>query len=212
LADIVLSTTMAFFLGLLISWVYIATHRGVSYSPSLVLSMIILPMVTGLVMMVIGNNLARAFGLVGAMSIIRFRTAVKDVRDTAFVFFSLAAGMATGTGNHLVGIGGTLIVVLLIGILHVARHTIPGRPEYMLQFNILAGEEPRKPYLGLFDTYLRTSSLIHVKSVRLGESLQLSFHVALKDPSQVERFIGDLSALEGMDRIILSYADESGET
>jgi len=211
LADILINTVCAFLLGLFVSWVYRATHRGVSYSHSLIESMVILPMITGLVMMVIGNNLARAFGLVGAMSIIRFRTAVKDVRDTAFVFYALAAGMATGTGNLLVAVAGTLIAGLLIAISHIIRQVSPTKSEYILQFNVVAGEEPRKPYLPLFDRYLRISSLIHVKSVRLGEALQLSFYVSLKDPTQTERFVSELSALEGLNRVNLSYGDETGK-
>ncbi|MBD3334033.1 MAG: DUF4956 domain-containing protein [Candidatus Eisenbacteria bacterium] len=211
LADILINTGMAFLLGLFISWVYRGTHRSVSFNYSLVLSMIILPMIVGIVMMVIGNNLARAFGLVGAMSIIRFRTAVKDVRDTAFVFFALAAGMAAGTGNLLVGAAGTLFIGMLIAILHLSRHGRPRQAEYILQFNVVAGEEARKPYLPIFDRYLRQSSLIHVKSVRLGEALQLSFYVALKEAREGQRFVSELSALEGINRVVLSYGEEAGE-
>jgi uncharacterized membrane protein YhiD involved in acid resistance len=209
--DILISTVTAFLLGLYIAWVYRATHRGVSYSPSLVHSMVILPMITGIVMMVIGNNLARAFGLVGAMSIIRFRTAVKDVRDTAFVFYALAAGMATGTGNLLIGIGGTLLVGLLVTLLHLGRHAVPKRDEFVLQFNVTSAEERRRAYLPIFEKYLRRSSLLHVRSVRLGEALQLSFYVVLRDRDRVEAFINELSALEGLDRVTLTATEEVGE-
>ena len=64
------------------------------------LTLIFVTVITAMVVMVIGNNLARAFALVGAMSIIRFRTVVKDTKDTAFVFFALASGLATGTSSY----------------------------------------------------------------------------------------------------------------
>ena len=101
--DIVINIIIAFILGVIISWIYRRTHRGYSYSNSFISTLTILSMVTAFVMMVIGNNIARAFSLVGALSIIRFRTAVKDTRDTAFVFLSLAVGMAVGTGSRQPG-------------------------------------------------------------------------------------------------------------
>ncbi|MCD6359668.1 MAG: DUF4956 domain-containing protein [Armatimonadetes bacterium] len=76
-------------LSFMISGIYIITYKGYSYSPTFVHTLIVVSMVTSLVIMVIGSNLARAFGLVGAMSIIRFRTALKDTRDIAFVFWTL---------------------------------------------------------------------------------------------------------------------------
>ena len=69
-----------------------------------------------MVIMIIGNNLARAFALVGALSIIRFRTVVKDTKDTAYIFWSLAAGMAAGTGSYFLAIIGT-IIILIFGII-----------------------------------------------------------------------------------------------
>ncbi|MDZ7346073.1 MAG: DUF4956 domain-containing protein, partial [candidate division KSB1 bacterium] len=79
--DVLINLVIAFVLGMLIATVYRLTFKGYAYSASLVNTLILITMVTTMVIMVIGNNLARAFGLVGAMSIIRFRTAVKDTRD-----------------------------------------------------------------------------------------------------------------------------------
>ena len=81
--DIVLNMTMGFCLGLVISFVYKATHKGLSYSQSFMLTIVFVTFIVSMVMMVIGNNLARAFALVGALSIIRFRTVIKDTKDTA---------------------------------------------------------------------------------------------------------------------------------
>ena len=99
--EILINLAASFILALAIAFTYRTTHRGLSYSQSFVLTLIFVTVITSMVVMVIGNNLARAFALVGAMSIIRFRTVVKDTKDTAFVFFALASGLAAGTSSYL---------------------------------------------------------------------------------------------------------------
>src|SRR5882672_2363406 len=103
--------------GIVIALVYRFTYRGASYSATFVNALVLLALITSVVILVIGNNLARAFGLVGAMSIIRFRTAVRDVQDIVFIFFSLTVGMAAGVGLNSVAIGGTIFVSVIIILL-----------------------------------------------------------------------------------------------
>ena len=110
LETFIINMIIALLCGLIISLFYKASYRGPHYSTSFVQALVVLSMVTSLVIMVIGNNLARAFGLVGAMSIIRFRTAVKDTQDIVFIFFSLAAGMAAGVGLKLPAFVGTIFI------------------------------------------------------------------------------------------------------
>ena len=109
----------AFACGLLMSWLYRHTYRGTAYSMTFDRSLVTLTIITAIVIAVIGNNLARAFGLVGAMSIVRFRTAVKDAQDLVFIFFSLAVGLASGVGLHILAIGGD--AVRRMGIFVMAR-------------------------------------------------------------------------------------------
>ena len=102
--EILGNMALALALGLLASVVYRATHKGLSYSQSFTLTIVFVTLVVAVIMMVIGSSLARAFALVGALSIIRFRTVVKDTKDTAYVFYGLALGMAAGTSNERVPI------------------------------------------------------------------------------------------------------------
>ena len=81
-ADILINMLLAFILGLFISYIYKITHKGLSYSQSFMLTIVFVALIVSMVMMVIGNNLARAFALVGALTIIRFRTVIKDTKDT----------------------------------------------------------------------------------------------------------------------------------
>ena len=119
--------------GVLISLFYRATYNGVSYSKANVLSIVMLTMVTALVIMVIGNNLARAFGLVGAMSIIRFRTSVKHTQDIMYIFFALAAGLAAGAGMYAIVLAGTVFIGLAMMLLSELAGENPAKREYLLQ-------------------------------------------------------------------------------
>lgn len=105
--------------GFLVSLLYRWTCRGPNYSITFVNALPALSMITAIVIMVIGNNLAHAFGLVGALSIIRFRTAIKDIHDIVFIFifFSLAVGIAAGVGLYSTAIIGTIFIGVSILIL-----------------------------------------------------------------------------------------------
>jgi hypothetical protein len=118
LAGLVLATLLL--LGLVQT--YRATHRGATYSVAFLQSLFILAVCTTLIMVVIGSNIARAFSLVGALSIVRFRTAIKDPRDVGFVFAALAIGMACGTGFYAAAVVFTAflsVLLLVLGRLNV---------------------------------------------------------------------------------------------
>jgi uncharacterized membrane protein YhiD involved in acid resistance len=112
--DIIMAMVVASLLCFVLATVYRVTHRGTSYSQSFLITLFIMAVTTSIVMMIIGSNIARAFSLVGALSIIRFRTAVKDARDTGFLFAAMIAGMACGTKFYLAGIVMTVFVALLV--------------------------------------------------------------------------------------------------
>ena len=117
LTQVALGLILTVILTASIATLYRRTHTGLSYSQSFAFSIVILGTLISMVMMVIGGSLAIAFGALGAFSLVRFRTAVKDPKDTVFVFFSVVVGMATGTGNYGVAILGTVIIGLIILIL-----------------------------------------------------------------------------------------------
>ena len=111
------SLAVALICGVLLSWLYRRTYRGTAYSMTFDRALVTLTVITAIVIMVIGNNLARAFGLVGAMSIVRFRTAVKDAQDLVFIFFSLAVGLASGVGLYTLAVASTLFVGAIISVM-----------------------------------------------------------------------------------------------
>ena len=112
-ADLFIALGLAFVIGIIIAIVYRKTYRGVLYSPSFTLTLIMLTLITTPVVMCIKSDIALSMGMVGALSIVRFRTAVKDPLDTAYMFWALTMGILLGAGLHLIA----LIVVLCISVL-----------------------------------------------------------------------------------------------
>ena len=115
--QIVLNIGIAAVLGFFIFISYYISHRGTIYSKKFNASLVILAALTGTVMTVIGNNIALSLGMVGALSIVRFRTAIKDSRDTVYIFWSIIVGICCGVGDYLVAAVGSAVVFLIILIL-----------------------------------------------------------------------------------------------
>ena len=112
--EMALVMVLSFALSAFIGWIYKTTHRGTSYTQSFVFTLVLNGMIVALVMLVIGSDIARAFSLVGALSIIRFRNAVKETRDVGFIFFTMAIGMAVGTKFFLLAVVGTIFISAVI--------------------------------------------------------------------------------------------------
>jgi len=116
-AIIILNILLSFALQLVIVWVYKKTHRGLSYSQSFLFTLVIIGILGSVIMMVVQNNIIGAFALLGAFSLIRFRTIVKETRDVAFVFFALAMGVAVGTNNYSIALISTTLISGIIFVM-----------------------------------------------------------------------------------------------
>lgn len=195
LGTIVINLILAFALGLVVATVY----RWTADIPENAMTdaLIILCMLIAVVMVVIGDSVARAFSLVGALSIIRFRTVVQDPRDIAFVFFSLAVGMAIGAGSPPVAVIGTFLISVVILGLHRWHTTAADTGEFVLTFQEPLESEYQQSYESLFSEQVVTSRLIDQKTTKLGTA-ELKFNVKLKAPEQWTGFVQALSALENI--------------
>ncbi len=113
--QILINIIFSALIGVLIYLSYYLSHRGTIYSKKFNLSLVVLTVLTGTVMTVIGNNLALSLGMVGALSIVRFRTAIKDARDTMYIFWAIIVGICCGVSDFLVaGIGSGIVFALLL--------------------------------------------------------------------------------------------------
>lgn len=189
--------------GVFIGILYRTTYSGISYSGNYVVSLVMLAMITALVIMVIGNNLARAFGLVGAMSIIRFRTAVKDTQDIMFIFFALAAGLAAGAGMHLISAVGTFFIGVVIYLASVLNEATPVKREYLVQVIYKNAEEPEKELFRVFRKYCSKYKLVNIKSVgEPGENLkEYSYYIVLKSQRRSSEFSNQVNSLPHVNSI-----------
>jgi uncharacterized membrane protein YhiD involved in acid resistance len=113
---ILMNILFSAFLGIVIYLSYYLTHRGTIYSKKFNVSLVVLTVLTGTVMTVIGNNLALSLGMVGALSIVRFRTAIKDSRDTVYIFWAIIVGICCGVGDFLVATIGSAVTFVVLWI------------------------------------------------------------------------------------------------
>lgn len=120
-ADVISSLLMTFVISLLVFWLYKKTFRGVLYTHSFNVSLVIVSLVTSLVIMTISTNLILSLGMVGALSIVRFRTAVKDPLDIVFMFWAIAIGIANGAMQFQLAIVGSVFISIVIILLSRVR-------------------------------------------------------------------------------------------
>lgn len=207
--DVVGALIVAFVCGFMVSLTYRWTYQGSSYAPSFVRSMIFLAMITAVVMLVIGNNLARAFGLVGAMSIIRFRTALKDPQDIVFVFFALATGMAAGVGMHAIALVGTIGIGLAIILTTKSNYAVVHKQSFVLQLSYDAPQNNGEAaYLRVLGEYCKKHELINVRDLEQGDGLDLTFFVNLRNKEQREALTRALGDVPHVHNVNLYYDTE----
>lgn len=196
---------LSFICGLIISFVYKIVYKGTSYTPSYVQSLVLLCIITTIVIAVIGNNLARAFGLVGTMSIIRFRTAVRDITDIVFIFLALSIGLAAGTGAKQIAVTGTLSACIIILILSKINFASPKRNEVLLQFSSLSDKNISSESLQILNSFCKSVKLINIKSNGGGNILESFYHVVMKDSTKSIDLIGELNKIDGINNINLFF-------
>ena len=205
-----ISLLLAFVLGQMAAWAYIYTHQGLSYSRAFVQSVVLLTMIVCMAMMVIGSNIVIAFGLIGALSVIRFRNILKDTRDTAFIFFALIMGMATGTGNYRLAVLGGITFCSVLLYLHWtgfgSRHTSDG----FLRFQTQVGETGLRPVNALLQRYCRSTQLISQRFQESGVG-EIAFRLAMRDPSRGDEMVDELQSLEGISNITFVLHEDQAE-
>ncbi|MCC7011620.1 MAG: DUF4956 domain-containing protein [Planctomycetes bacterium] len=193
----------SFFLSLILAYVYRQTHRGISYSVSLVHTMIIMAITTALIMEIIGSNIARAFSLVGALSIIRFRTAIKEPRDVGFLFGSMAVGMACGTGFFALA---TLFTLFLSPVVYfLFRFKIGAQPtsEMLLKLQLPEGLDHRTVLQEVFYRFVREHSLLSLETIQGGSALELVYSVHLKPEAKESELMDAVRAVNGNRKVVL---------
>jgi uncharacterized membrane protein YhiD involved in acid resistance len=180
LLDIILVMFISFALSLVVAAVYRYTHRGVSYSQSFVHTLVIMGTVVSLIMLIIGSNIARAFALVGALSIIRFRSAVKETRDVAFIFLAMAIGMAVGTRFYLLAAFASVVMSAFVVVLYKFNLFAKEVRERILRIQLPVDRDHEKAFDEPFRAYLEEHRIISVETVRAGVLQEVVYSIVLK--------------------------------
>lgn len=201
--DVVLALVLGFALSAFIGWIYKITHRGSSYTQSFVFTLVLNGMVVAVVMLIVGSNLARAFSLVGSLSIIRFRNAVKETRDVGFIFFTMAVGMAVGTRFYLLAVIVTVVISLIILLMTRFNWFSRQIASQILRVQVPSGAAFDHLFDQAFLKYTSTSELISVDSVHGGVLTELTYSLGLKKPSQVQDFLAEVKKLNGNNKVSL---------
>ena len=190
---------LAFVLSVFIVNIYRWTHANIPQK-SFTDTLIILCMLISIVMVIIGDSIARAFSLVGALSIIRFRTAIQDPRDIGFVFYALAVGMAIGAGNPSVAVLATFLIGLIIlGIYHW-HERFSNNGEFSLEFCLPPDPNLENVYRPVFDKHLIHERLLE-KRIKKTQLVELNFRVKLANPKEWLEFFNELSSIENVTEI-----------
>lgn len=201
--DVALVLTLSFLLSAGIGWIYQFTHRGTSYTQSFVFTLVLNGMVVALVMLIVGSDIARAFSLVGALSIIRFRNAVKETRDVGFIFFTMAIGMAIGTRFYLLGAIAAVFISLVIVLMNRFDWYAREMTSQILRIQVPDGLPFHTIFDNVFLQYTRSSDLISADSVRSGTITELTYSVGLKKSSQMDEFLAEIKNLNGNNPVSL---------
>ena len=210
--DIFITLVLALLLGLVVAFTYRYSVPGRLLSTPLMSSLVLLAVISAMVMMVIGNNVARAFSLVGALAIIRFRTRLRSPWDITFIFLSLAVGIASGVLAYRVAVLGTLVVVLAV----MALQVIPLGPAgtmHLLRCDLAAYQATEAEVLQVFRRHLKRWWLAEVRSLRFGETMSYRYRVILLDDTGYDALLRELADVEGVERLVLDAEDEGvGQT
>ena len=199
-AIIIINLVFVFILELGIAWVYRRTHRTLSYSQSFVSTIILMGVIASLIMMVVTENIVGAFALLGAFSLIRFRTIVKETRDIAFVFFSLAIGVAVGTNNYVVALLGTILISAAILVLNYFNFGSAARGG---DIAVILARAPFTPESkNGWHNFVKMYHVLNIKT--LGEDIrEYTLGVQLKQPSDSSPLVDALKKSPGVQNIEL---------
>ena len=205
--DMLLSLVVAFAISLFIIYIYKKTYTGVVYSKSFALSIMMLSMVTALIIRTINSNLALSLGMVGALSIVRFRTAVKEPVDTAFMFWGIAGGIMAGAGIYLVGVVGSLLLgafflaSYLLGFKYSTRYLL------ILKFDKDAYDKIKDACKHLPKRKMKSNSVYK-------DNMELTFEIELKarDEDTKNKILDDFKNINGLiNASLISYQNDFGE-
>ncbi|MFR9295835.1 MAG: DUF4956 domain-containing protein [Turicibacter sanguinis] len=197
--DTIIALTLAFVIGLFIMAVYKKTFKGVMYSHSFCVSLLALNLITTLIILAITSNVILSLGMVGALSIVRFRSAIKEPLDIAFLFWSISAGIVIGAGLIPLAVFGSLFIGIILD-LFINRQTTDN--PYLLVLSCL-NDESEKEALKTVNAYVK-KHVIKSKTVSAQNGIEVTVEIRLKEMET--KFVNEISQISGVkNAVLVSY-------
>ena len=194
---------VAMLLGGVVAFVYRRTRDASEVSHSFTVTLVLLSILIAMVTQVIGDNVARAFSLVGALSIVRFRTVVRDTQDTAFVIFAVAVGMAVGASHPSVALSG--IGVIGIAAWAMSRGAPSPEPQdpYILEVRVGVGHDAEALVKGPLDAHARTRRLMSISTAKQGLAIEIAYRIELLTDRSAGELVKVLNRTDGVQGVVL---------
>ena len=188
IGTVALHISMAAVLGFLIFVSYYITHRGTIYSKKFNASLVVLTVLTGTVMTVIGNNIALSLGMVGALSIVRFRTAIKDSRDTVYIFWTVIVGICCGVGDYMVALIGSAVTFIVLFILGAIKN------DNRMLIIVRGARNKQSIVTGYIFNIFKNKAILRVKNTT-EDTMELIYEVSSSLLKKIEK---DISITDGI--------------
>ncbi len=211
LAEAVMGFLMAFVVGSSIAALYVGTFQGLSFSKSFVHSLVLSPIVTAIAMTAIDGSLARGIGMMGAFSILRFRSNIRDPRDMFFLFASLALGISCGVGAIAVSFLGLTAFVATILVLSKVPFTQTARFDGVLKFSLTGSGSNKGIISEQLEKICKRFSLVAMRQASQGELINYVYHIKLKKGFDKDELVDSLKAINGVSGISILVRDQEVE-
>jgi len=201
---------LAFCIGHVVSWVYMWTHSGMSYSQMFTALLLVMPVLVALVMMLMASNVLIALGLLAVFAMIRFRNVLKDTRDTTFVLWAIAEGVACGTLRF--GIAVTAAVTLSLIFVYLRLTSFGGRHRYdvILSLEWAGGGDSAESLRPILRRHSLRANLASQHDLE-AEKVDLSYRLLLRDPARSRELLRELEQTAGVARVSLFHRSDEAE-
>lgn len=204
---LLLCVAVGLLIGLLITGAYFIITPKRGRSASFTLSMVILPAIVGVVILLIGGNLARAFSMAGIFTIVRFRSIPGDAKDISFVFLTMATGLAVGLGYLTLGVVVAVLISIAIILVSKTGVGIPKQKEKSLRITVPEDLNYQGIFDEVFSKYTSFCEMQRVKTSNMGTLFELTYDIILKDAAQEKELIDALRCRNGNLPIALSVKE-----
>jgi hypothetical protein len=204
-----LALLIAFCLGHIVSWTYMLTHAGLSYSQMFTSSLLALPVIVAMTMMLLAGNLLVAVGLLSIFAMIRFRNVLKDTRDTTFILWAVVEGVAAGTQRFSIGNIGGLVIALVYLYIRMTNFGARNRYDVVLSLQ-WSGNGSTHTLKKVFKRHAVRAQLASQHDMDLTR-VDISYRLLLRDPGRARELVSELETTPGVDRVVLFHRTDEAE-